>query len=339
MPDRGAPARGPRRRRAGERPAASSRRRHESLRTRFAAGRMASRRSGSRRRARRASCALVDLRGVAAAPAARVSGKPRSACAPPGRAGGGAAVRPRRRSAAARRPAAARRRRARAAAHHPPHRRRRLVAGHLFARADARSTRPAPRSGAPSPLRRPAGAVRRLRAVAARLAVGRGAGAASSPSGASTWPGRRPLELPADRPRAAGAELPRRRPGRPGLPAELVARAAALARRQRRDAVHGAAGGLRRCCSTALRGQADLVVGLADRQPRPARDRGADRLLRQHPGAARRPRRATRAFARAAGAGARDGARRLRAPGPAVREAGRGAAAASATSAARRCSR
>ena len=36
-------------------------------------------------------------------------------------------------------------------------------------------------------------------------------------------------------------------------------------------------------------GQDDLAVGSPDRRPQPGGDRGADRVLRQHPGAARRP--------------------------------------------------
>ena len=64
----------------------------------------------------------------------------------------------------------------------------------------------------------------------------------------------------------------------------------------------------------------------ADRQPQPRGDRGADRLLRQHPGAARGPGRGAR-LPRPAAPGARDHPRGLRPPGPAVREAGRRAAA------------
>ena len=64
----------------------------------------------------------------------------------------------------------------------------------------------------------------------------------------------------------------------------------------------------------------------ADRRPHPLRGRGAHRLFRQHPGDARRARGRPQ-LRRAARPGARDGARRLRPPGPAVREARRGAEA------------
>ncbi len=60
----------------------------------------------------------------------------------------------------------------------------------------------------------------------------------------------------------------------------------------------------------------------AGRQPRAPRARGADRLLRQHPGGARRPLGRPH-VRRAPAAGARGRPRRLRPPGPAVREAGR----------------
>ena len=73
-------------------------------------------------------------------------------------------------------------------------------------------------------------------------------------------------------------------------------------------------------------GQDDLAVGTPDRRPQPGGDRGADRVLRQHAGAARRPG-GRPVVPRAARPGARDGAGRLRAPGRAVREAGRGAGA------------
>ena len=63
--------------------------------------------------------------------------------------------------------------------------------------------------------------------------------------------------------------------------------------------------------------------GDADRRADPEGDRGADRALRQHPGAARRPRGGAR-LPGVAGAGAGDGARGLRAPGSAVRASGGG---------------
>ena len=64
----------------------------------------------------------------------------------------------------------------------------------------------------------------------------------------------------------------------------------------------------------------------ADRQPQPARDRGADRLLRQHARRCAPTCRATRPSA-SCSRGCATTARRLRPPGRAVRAAGRGAAA------------
>ena len=65
-------------------------------------------------------------------------------------------------------------------------------------------------------------------------------------------------------------------------------------------------------------------VGTPDRRPQPRGARGPDRLLRQHPGPAHRPVRRP-VLPRAAAPGARDGPRRLRPPGRAVRAARRGA--------------
>ena len=83
------------------------------------------------------------------------------------------------------------------------------------------------------------------------------------------------------------------------MPAARLRRSArrpALARRPRgaRPAarghpVHGPPGGLPGAPRAAHRRRTDLARRLADRQPQPAGDRAADRLLRQHPGAARRP--------------------------------------------------
>ena len=104
------------------------------------------------------------------------------------------------------------------------------------------------------------------------------------------------------------------------------------------DAVHdpagrlpGAAGALHR--AGRRRGRH------ADRRPQPAGDRGADRLLRQHPGAARRLSRRPGRSASCCGGCARRRSGRLRAPGPAVRAAGGGAAAGAQRSATRRSSR
>ena len=210
---------------------------------------------------------------------------------------------------------------------HAPHRLRRLVDGRARCASWRRSTAPS-RPGRPSPLPRAADPVRRLRRLAARVAAGEVAGARSSPTGASSSPALPPvLELPTDRPRPAVAELPRRQPAWSPLPAD--------ARRGARGA-RAARGGATlfmvllaafQALLAATRGQEDLVVGTPIAGRTPAGDRGADRLLRQHPGAARRPRRAIPRFRELLAPRARGRARRLRAPGPAVRAAGRGAAA------------
>ena len=169
---------------------------------------------------------------------------------------------------------------------------------------------------------------------------GRGAGARSSPGGASGSPARRrSWSCPTDRPRPRGAEpaAARASPVAPG-------RGAARRRPGRSRAREGATlfmillAGFEALLARST-GQDGRGRRHARRRPQPRGDRGADRLLRQHPGAARRPPRRARSSA-AAGAGApRDGPGRLRPPGPAVREAGGGAAAAARPRPARRCSR
>ena len=132
------------------------------------------------------------------------------------------------------------------------------------------------------------------------------------------------LELPTDRPR------PQVQDGRGALaevalPAELSRGAGGAVAARGGDAVHDAAGGLAGAAG-ALLGAVGRGGGLAHRQPDAPGDGGADRLLRQHAGAAhgagRRPERA-----RAAGAGAGGDAGGVRAPGAAVRAAGGGAGA------------
>ena len=86
------------------------------------------------------------------------------------------------------------------------------------------------------------------------------------------------------RPSQSCARRRRRRCSRPALTAELDA----LARREGATPVHGPA---RRLPGAArpLHRPGGPGRRLADRQPQPAGDRGADRLLRQHPRAACRP--------------------------------------------------
>ena len=150
---------------------------------------------------------------------------------------------------------------------------------------------------------RAGGALRRLRPRAALAAAGaaacstptspsgsgggsRGSGSTSrSPSGARPSPGRRRSTSPptsrARRCRAPrGAGRARLLPGEP-------ARGPGAARRARGgDAVHGPPRRPRR--PARPHGRAERRLGrLPHRQPHPAGDRGPDRLLRQHPGAAR----------------------------------------------------
>ena len=93
------------------------------------------------------------------------------------------------------------------------------------------------------------------------------------------------LDLPTDRPRP---EVRSHRGGRRLPPPAARPRgAAARARPPRGDhPVHGAPGGLRRSPAPLERPGSTSLSGYADRQPQPRRDRRADRLLRQHPGAA-----------------------------------------------------
>ena len=141
-----------------------------------------------------------------------------------------------------------------------------------------------------------AGAVRGLRGLAAAAGCGRGAGAAArllaraaGRGAAGCWSCRRTGRARRCR-RSAGATRPVRAAGG-------AARAAAGA---------GAGARARRCSWCCWRRSRPLLVALqragrhlrghAGRRPRPAGDRGPDRLLRQHAGAARRPAAAIRRF-------------------------------------------
>ena len=216
---------------------------------------------------------------------------------------------------------------------------RRLVAcGVLVPRAGRALRAPSPRAGrrrCPScrsstptiAVWQRALARRRGAGGAARLLARRLAGAPAAPRAARpTGRARRSQPAaaaagPCDLPAAAAAAARGRWPGAAGATLFMVLLAAfqALLHRSRR--------------------RATLLGRLAGRQPQPGRDRGADRLLRQHPGPARRSARAIPTFRELLARVARDRARRLRPPGPPLRAAGRGAGAASATSPARRCSR
>ena len=162
-----------------------------------------------------------------------------------------------------------------------------------------------------------AGAVRRLRGLAARLAAGRGAASSRSATGATRSPARPTLlELPTDRPRPrrAGPSAARRWPSR--WTTALTAALTALGRRHGATLVHDAAGRLGRLLAP-LPGQDDIVVG----SPSPtASAREIEGLigffvntLALRVGPLRRAH-----LPRAAGAGA-ERARRLAAPGRALR--------------------
>ena len=248
-----------------------------------------------------------------------------------------AAVRPRRGPAAARRTLLRLGRgAARPAADDAPHRLRRLVDGGPGARA----------GGALRGVRARAG---RRRCRSCRCST------PTSPSGSGAgWPasalerqldywrapagGRAGRPRAADRPAAAGGadarrRAPLRRRCRRGSTAELQA----FCRREGATLVHGAARRLRRP-ARALRGPGGRAGGLADRRPQPGGDRGADRLLRQHPGPAGGSRRRRRPSATCCGGCGRARWRptptRTCRSRPWSRSCGR-----SATSRGRRCSR
>ena len=122
------------------------------------------------------------------------------------------------------------------------------------------------------------------------LAQRRAAGAAARRGGASALAGAPAAAGAADGPPPPRGAEPPRRPRCASRSRRELAEAAARAGAARgRHAVHGAAGRASRCCSARWSGQDDVVVGtpIAGRTRRG--DGGADRLLRQHAGAARRP--------------------------------------------------
>ena len=201
--------------------------------------------------------------------------------------------------------------------------RRRLVDGHLH-----------PRAGGPL-CRRPGGRPSPLPELPVQYAdyavwqrerlAGRGARVAArlvarAPGGGPRRPGA------ADRP-AAPAVQSLRGGERPfALPPELSRRLRGLSRREGATLFMTAARRLPGPARPPL-GAVGRAGGLAGGQPQPRRDRGADRLLRQHPGVRRRPG-GRSGLPRAARPLAPGEPRRLRPPGGAVRAPGRGAAAA-----------
>ena len=181
------------------------------------------------------------------------------------------------------------------------------------------------RTGRSAPLAAAARAVRGLRRVAARAAARRGAGRAAGVLEDAA--GRRARAAGA----AGGPSAPRRAALRAAraMPvafgAGLLDRLQALARREGATLYMVLLAAFQALLSRYA-GSDDVVVG----SPVAGRTRreigGADRLLRQHAGAADGPVRRSR-LPRAAAPGARGHAGRLRAPGPALRAAGGRAAA------------
>ena len=160
--------------------------------------------------------------------------------------------------------------------------------GVLVARA-ARALR-AP-SRAARPIRSPALPVQYADYAAwqRQLAGGRGAGGAGGVL-ARTLAGAPDAAGAADRPAAPGAAGPRRRRRlRVELDEALTAALKALAQRHGATLFMTLLAGWAAAARAGCRGQDDVVVGtpIANRERR--RDRGADRLLRQHAGAAHGP--------------------------------------------------
>ena len=208
---------------------------------------------------------------------------------------------------------------------HAPHRHRRLVAWACWCASWRRCTRRS-RAGRRVAAAGAAGAVRGLRGVAARAGCRARCWSGSSRTGGSGWRARpRCWSCP----RTARARRCRRTAGatraRSRCPRSCGAAAGAGAARGR-DAVHDAAGRASRCCWRATRA--------GRRGRRHARSPGRTRAEMEgligffvNTLVLRTDLSGDPTLPRAAGAGAGDDAGRVRAPGPAVRAAGGGAAA------------
>ena len=259
--------------------------------------------------------ALIDLAGL---PAARREAE----AALPGRRGLGRAFRSRARAAGPREPAPPGRGGARLPAHDPPPGDRLHLLPDRLGGAGGALRRAVGRP--PGALPEPPVQYPDFARLAARLAAGGGAG------GAGLLVARAAGRLPAgaraaDRPAAPGGGAHARRAAARRRPPRARRGAARPRPRGGGDPLHDRARGHRRAALPRLRpGAAD--PRRQQRQPQPAGDRRRARLL-PHPGAVPDRPDGRSELPRAAGAGPPVGARRLRPPGPAVRQAGRGGAA------------
>ena len=267
---------------------------------------------------------VVDLRR---APRPRAGGRGPA----PGRRRGAAALRPRPRARCCAPPLLRLAdERARAAPDPAPHRLRRLVDGRPGPRARRRSTAPSP-PAQPSPLPELPVQYADYAVWQRELAAGRGPGAQLAYWRAAARRRSHVLELPTDRPRPAASRPSAARTQSCRLPAALIRRAPGPEPRSEGVTLFMTLLAAFQTLLAPLHRPGRHRRRLPHRQPHPRRDRGPDRLLRQHPRPAHRPRRRPH-LPRAARPRPRRRPRRLRPPGPALREAGRGAAAPRATS-------
>ena len=180
---------------------------------------------------------------------------------------------------------------------HAPHRDRRLVDALLVRECAALYRGVLPRDGRP-PLPGACHPVRRLRRLAARswLHGERSTSAARLLDASSSRACRRCSSC---RPTGRGRACRACRGARPRLraPGGRLAHGARSSAAAGGDALHDPARRLRGAALRATPAQDDVRRRHADRQPQPRGDRAADRLLRQHPGAAHRRAAATRASA------------------------------------------
>ncbi|MNQ80434.1 hypothetical protein D3C85_954120 [compost metagenome] len=271
------------------------------------------------RRVRRRAAASHPAGGAAAAGRAGPAGRRRSRGRPAPGPGNGRAtcLRPAPGPAAARESGASGRAAPCTAAGAAPHHFGRLVDADPARRADPVLRRPGGRAFART--RRLAGAIRRLRAVAAQLAGGRG-GRASAGLLAPDAGGAAADPRTARRPRTPGGnELPWREPRlRTGCGARRTFEG--RRRRQWRQPVHVAAGSLQGPAAPLYR-PGRTAGGRAGGQPAAPGSAGTDRLLRQHPGPAHRSS-GTPAVPHAAGRGKARRSRSPGVPGPALRRTG-----------------